>query len=122
MKTKLQLIDDLLKPYIDNPKSRAVITISSGTSCSYLTKDGRKCLVGQCMLPGPWQKSVASASGLFSLFKEEDVFREEYRGHSVNFWSEMQYFHDHNGFWNYSGLTETGKLRLESIKQKYKDQ
>lgn len=96
--TKLEIIEETANYY--NLGNRAENTNPEGkTQCLYLTKDGRMCAVGRTLLdPGLYgDGGVTDICGgspptLWNLQKEP------YRGHELNFWVDIQVFHDEVGF------------------------
>ena len=105
MKTKRQIILETSKAY--TTRNRSVV----GLSCAYKDPDGNKCAVGRCLIP----KSI--------LFKGENnfdsietfgyqvaiQFKEEYRGHSLDFWQQLQRLHDRARYWGSDGINKLGK-------------
>ena len=53
------------------------------------------------------------------------LFKLEYEGHSVNFWMDLQRFHDNNGNWTANDigneLTESGVKTMLLLRKKYSD-
>lgn len=113
-KTKKEIILETAKSY--NSQNRS-LPLGSVYSCLY--KSGKnKCAVGRCLL---------SKSKLFKLeFNDTPVdnysaieldceLKKEYRGHSINFWRDVQFLHDQSKFWDLSGLTEQGKEHVDLL-------
>lgn len=113
-KSKKDIILETAESY--NSQNRSVNPDSS-YSCLY--KSGaNKCAVGRCLL---------SKSKLFKLeYNENPVnnysaieldceLKKEYRGHSIDFWIDVQFLHDQRNFWDLSGLTEKGKEHVDLL-------
>jgi hypothetical protein len=62
----------------------------------YLTNDGKKCAVGKHMKEGTWQFFGGDVTGLFNLYKPEQVLTEEAleQNLSLEVWQIMQNYHD----------------------------
>lgn len=101
---------------------------TSGTGCMYRTDDGRMCAVGMCMNVaaidkyGNYVGSISEISGKINNGAEglDLIFKEEYRGHDVSFWDDLQSLHDYRYYWTLEGLSEDGKEKVEQLIRKYK--
>lgn len=115
MKTKVEIIKETAEFYTANP--RALVEGKFGQQCCYLTSDGRQCAVGRCLEnPGVLNNAY--------IIREEfnkAVFKPEYLGHSLNFWSYLQALHDTNTFWGETGLTEKGQEYRDHLLEIFKD-
>jgi len=49
----------------------------------------------------------------------DEMLIPRYRGHSKEFWRNMQRVHDASKFWNEEGLTEEGIKNLNELKESY---
>jgi len=89
--TKEFIIKSLL-PYKQNPD----LCGYNGTMCAYLTKDNKKCAVGQYMKEGPWQKSEDSVLGIFQEYPEKDIMTDEWIQEDIPYKvaEAMQGYHD----------------------------
>lgn len=129
--TKLEIIKETADYYSENPSKRGlnIITDSLGNKHPgqyvYITEDGKMCAVGRaCINPIDFQYSVGG-QGLETLYGEEDNFnldpelKPEYRGHTPEFWMDLQDFHDISKNWDEKGLTEIGHIHLNQLLEKY---
>ncbi len=122
MKTKLEIIEETAAAYPNN-NARAVNPGGMGAFYQYRTNEGKECGVGRCLLE-PWLYAgsidilTLQRSGSLVPFTQ-DLFKEEYRGHEVSFWTDIQGFHDHDCNFTESGLTEDGEEYLAKLKLKY---
>lgn len=99
-----------------------------GNGCQYRTSDGRMCAVGMCMNDkaiGKYDNYVGSISEMTGRIISEgksldSIFKEEYRGHNVNFWDDLQCLHDGDYYWTDKGLSHIGKEEVEVLIRKYK--
>lgn len=116
MKSKLEIIEETALAYTD-PKNRAVF---AGGLCRYKTPDGRKCAVGRCML-NPSEAMVGTVGTLRNEFalKLDDELKEEYRGHSLVFWADLQNFHDRARNFSDNGISDIGNDNLNTLRIKY---
>lgn len=101
--TKIEIINETVQFYNSDPSRRAI----EQNTCKYLADNGNKCALGRCFTEdaiaklGNYQGSVTTLVYDLNL-QEEDfqlLLKEEYRGHSINFWSNIQKYHDHYYFW-----------------------
>lgn len=98
--TKQQIIQETIDFYTEDPSQVAKVT---GGSCLYETKDGRHCAVGRCMtkVPGKLINQVCAVDAIGMLeIKLEDQLKEQYRGHSITFWTKLQELHDYHSWPN----------------------
>jgi len=125
MKTKQEIIEETANYY--NLSNRAV-TLSG--KCKYSTSDGRQCAVGRCFtdkeadsfcdFDGP--VSFVNSTLKVNANKElDDILKEEYRGHSIIFWMDLQSFHDTQENWNDDGISEVGLKEKAELLEKYVD-
>lgn len=111
--TKLEIIDETVKFYTEDPSRRAV----ENFSCEYLTADGRMCAVGRCA-ENPEDIPYGSLGFDDNVWATIE-FKPQYQGHDERFWSDLQTFHDTSSFWESDGLSEDGKEHVEFLKKKY---
>jgi hypothetical protein len=114
MKTKHQIIDETVAYYSEDTKRRAVV----GYACHYFQKEtGNMCAVGMCAI----DPQELDGSCYFAALKlsDEEIFKPEYRGHSVEFWGELQALHDTNTHWDENGLTPAGEEYVKKLKEKH---
>jgi hypothetical protein len=105
MKTENEIIKETVEFYWADPAGRRA---ASDIACEYLTADGRMCAVGRCLTPEHATRAsdiLCSASALPGLLCTplDELLRPEYRGHSVNFWSNLQTLHDDDLSWRTEG-------------------
>ena len=133
MKTKIEIINETANAYTSKTLALQMSKYSSGEDigpvCKYYTKDGKMCAVGRCMKdPKGFQESFdpdddTNIYGYCIKSDKKDIdhlLKEEYHGHSLNFWSDIQIFHDMSGFWNEDGLSEKGKVEYNKLVELYK--
>jgi hypothetical protein len=132
MKSKIEIIDETVAYYSEDPNRRAVVM----TTCKYRTPDGRMCAFGRCMTEESLELYGDFQGGVMRLLLKcydrplSDVIllttvintplKEEYQGHELTFWTNIQRLHDDFDYWNSDGLTEEGKEYVEVMKNKYK--
>lgn len=112
-KTKAEIINETAAYYHENPRAK-----SPSGKCMYLTEDGRMCAVGRCMTP----EAVAAvrdicedAAAIDEEYGLERLLKEEYRHHSLYFWSDLQSFHDRNDNWGGDGITLDGQRHVAQL-------
>lgn len=124
MKTKLDIINETVE-YYSTVSNRSVV-LNGNTEvieCCYLSENNKKCAVGRC----------ANDTGIAVLHQNEgktvnsitdtldSLLKEEYRGHDIYFWKDLQRLHDANYHWdNEGGLSFQGVQQVKTLKQKYK--
>lgn len=115
-KTKLEIINETVAYYSEDPRRRAF----SGMSCRYITRDGKMCAFGRCEVD-PNINEEADVRGRFrDRFELMDVaLKIEYRGHQISFWEDIQRLHDNKSHWNESGLSDSGMIHVQILKEKY---
>lgn len=124
-KTKKEILEEAFEYYAADPSRRA--THADG-SCRYLMEDGRKCAVGRCLIEGKkicyggLQKDPIFAETAANQIDDIDShLLPEYRGHDVDFWQELQYWHDSCLNFTETGLSETGGYNTQFLLGKYAD-
>lgn len=118
MKTKLEIIDETINYF--NLGNRAV---DAGGACKYVTRQGRNCAVGRCMVaPDPYMWGCARLISINGIrVNLESTLKPEYQGHSVKFWVDLQALHDNRSYWNEAGLSNYGVVEVEKLKKLYKE-
>ena len=120
MKTKIEILEEMVAHFATNQRAM------DGLDCVYLTEDDKRCghsiFIEDEMLANIDRE--ASAEILITKYGDE-IYKPEYRGHSVYFWIDVQTLHDIDGYWqpNAKGghdLTEGGRLYFEELKNKWK--
>ncbi len=120
IKTKTQIINETAKFYGKDTSQRA----SDGNHCLYLMSDGRKCAVGRCMVK-PIKtfmgtvKDIHDTQGWRQVKFSNKLLKLQYRGHSVNFWMDLQKFHDDEHNWFAKGLSQEGKKYKQKLLTKW---
>jgi len=137
MTTALDIIELLRKFTLLNRR------MNNKGSCEYMTKDGKKCIVGMCMQDVEYDKFEEVASelqytytwmekhnlnpeyketedGMELVYVELDsVLRLEYRGFPIDFWTDLQVFHDNSRNFTNVGFTELGEIHYQQLVKKY---
>lgn len=117
--TKVEIINMVANHY--NKHNRA----EEHGGCRYITNDGKMCAVGMCMTDEALEDFKYSFSGVFGIqemIKSESidsVLKDEFRGHSTSFWTDMQMLHDEAAYWDEEGLSCRGIEKYVKLKEKY---
>ncbi len=95
--------------------------------CLYVTPTGENCAVGRCLSDkGKELAKQCNGLGITTLDSTvsglENAFKNEYKGHDLEFWSSLQYLHDNPENWDKNGLTEYGKTYMNLLLDKYQNQ
>src|SRR5688500_17512943 len=127
MRTKLAIINDSVAAYSD-PAKRAISGDGPGSdllnpdlqpACHYLYEArGNMWAVGSCMID-PDSDRGGCVGGLAVYCSIDHHLKEEYRGHSVDFWDDLQRLHDKNKHWSPDGLTKAGHSYVLELINKY---
>lgn len=109
-KTKLEIIEETIEHYKNNPRS-----VNADGHCMYNGNDGAKCAFGRC----------CTDEGIYALREGESVQEEflehlkpEYQGHNEFFWGAIQMLHDGSDFWE---KTQTGNILTDRGIDAYND-
>lgn len=121
MLTKLEILEETFKYYNEDVNRRAV---KEEGGCEYLSKDGRMCAFGRCMInPGIKEdpETGFTENCYISYIKKnvDSLLKEEYRGHENRFWSDIQSFHDSHLNWEKDGISLFGKKVFEDLKARW---
>ncbi len=121
MKTKLDIINETMEFYSADVSRRAMAADSY--VCMYITSDGRKCAVGRCFDENKISQYTYDRIEGYSVnnlpITLDNLLKEEYKGHSSEFWNNLQGLHDHTNNWCETGLSLFGLSELNELKQKY---
>lgn len=131
-KSKVEIIDETAQYIEKNGRAKGDYKSHSTLkkdSCVYRTtnKQGKKigCAIGRVMLNEEYSSDLEglTASDFERSFGGLDQFlKPEYRGHSIDFWEDLQGFHDSDSNWDETDhLTETGKAHLVELKEFYRE-
>lgn len=127
MKTKHQIIDEVVHLVNHHGRSHK----SGGCRYRLFDKDHPGCALGQYILPNLYNDDMErrAADALDRFVKREmaeeytcldDILIQEYRGHHVGFWMEVQDLHDDTSFWKDGRrLSKQGITRVDALKEKY---
>jgi hypothetical protein len=120
MKTKIEIIEEAANYY--NSTKRSVNVFGE---CVYIGLSGKRCAFSRCCNEDSngYLESVDKKvdkftyKGVGSLEDFDSLLKDEYRGHSIEFWESIQMFHDSSCNWDKNGLTEYGNQELERLKR-----
>jgi hypothetical protein len=134
-KTKLEILEETANFY--NRNNRAT---HEKFGCAYRNDEGNKCAVGRCMTDEAIEKygdfdgaasTLANAIGRNELGVNisygndakilDYVLDEEYHGHELEFWGDLQTLHDNQSRWDNEGLSPYGKQLYKSLVEKWKN-
>lgn len=129
--SKIQIIEETVAYYSENPKERR--GLNENESCVYSNEEQtRFCAVGRVLinpldLENKVQEHSNYSDGTIDTIGREysgniqEVFKEQYRGHEMSFWRELQILHDDftYRYWTDDSITEEGLLYVKKLKEKY---
>lgn len=125
-KNKIEIINETKKYYENNVRS------VKNDICSYYGDNGELCAFSRCCsnpesIKG-FTTTVENMNKNYGI-NPELLLKDEYKGHSLQFWDDIQGFHDLSRFWEAKDnkergniLTKEGIAYYESLLEKYKDQ
>ena len=120
MKTKLEILTETYLFYHGDVSRRAVVK----GNCKYHTEDGRRCAIGRCIEGKEMNhfmdriKYDESANPIFQPYMIP-YMKENYQINDVEFWLDVQKFHDCPSYWEYYGLTNLGEIAYQKLLVKY---
>jgi hypothetical protein len=128
--TKLEIIEELFdNHFVKNPKKRGVKRFEGRPNCVYYDADTRnKCAVGMCLTTKAlshigrehFKGDVRDLDDFLSN-NLDYYMKDQYRGHNLTFWDDLQFLHDSPRFWTNTGLSDEGQNRLADLKKRYAD-
>lgn len=125
--TALEIIDETVAFYSEDVSRRSL----EGGRCIYLSSTGAKCGVGRCMNEEGLKQFGGSVDSVGSLVCEkamfdenifDDYLQEQYHGQNLNFWGEIQLFHDISKNWNSSEITDAGIQQARELRSLFTPQ
>jgi hypothetical protein len=122
--TKLEIIEETFNYYSEDGSRRAMRkNWTGGDLCEYKSPEGKYCAVGRCMIDPKGEEMEGNIFDLCDhLFVDvNELLKEEYKGHDVQFWLDLQHFHDSNDNWTRGEVNEEGLLYINNLKEKYKN-
>lgn len=127
--TKMEIIDETVKFYSEDPSRRALSGGDYGP-CVFNAPENKHCAVGRCLLKKYHKlgnKLKSNDGNIFHLFRDngvkslDEMLEPRYRGHETKFWEHIQLLHDSELNFDYNGLTEVGVRSVKYLKELYKN-
>jgi hypothetical protein len=134
-KSVTEIVRETVDYYTKNPRSRVQdLDDPHYPACYYFhpTTEGAMCAVGRCLdsehphvkairdNPADHKDNVGSVEIFYDDDNDiDDFLKEEYQGHSKEFWTDLQTLHDGNRFWGNLGITWSGQEKAEEIIRRY---
>jgi hypothetical protein len=119
--TSEEIILETLLYYYQNPEKRRAL-IGEDKECVYENDTGEMCAVGRCMIPQVRKKYINMPQvGVEELIIKngvphiDNLLLDQYKGYSLEFWSDLQALHDDQCFWSHSNADLLRKKHIESI-------
>ncbi len=109
MKTAKEIIEETANHYTSANRSA-----SPAGSCFYKREEDM-CAVGRCMTDfgikafGDYMGTVEELIDEAAKEPFDYYLKEEYRGHSEEFWRSLQRMHDNAEYWNEEGMSSEGE-------------
>lgn len=112
--TKLEIIEETTAYYSEDTSRRSI----ENDMCLYFGPNGKRCAFSRYVEPGKEEELAKCENKL-----AEDISHfAKYHKEDGIFWYDLQRFHDISNNWCDKGLTETGKSKLEELREKYRNQ
>lgn len=91
MLSKQQIIEETVEYYKNNPFGYD----SDAGQCVYYGSDGQMCAVGRCLIDAEqFGEELLNADMLNPDGSLDELLKEQYKGHDIDFWQRLQFFHD----------------------------
>ena len=110
----LELLKDTVDFYSIDPVGRRAV--DDNGLCFYVMPDGRRCAIGR-FLSIQYGDPDITKNILALRARRKEIFSEEISLIPANLLSFIQTFHDNDSNWGLHGLSGTGKLRYEEVKE-----
>lgn len=95
--TKKQIVEETIEYYKTNPRGIEL----NYQMCQYWTDEGNMCAIGRCLKePKKFENHLDENALELTDVDLEQFLKPEYLGHDINFWVQLQMFHDENFNWN----------------------
>jgi hypothetical protein len=121
MKTKTEIINETVEFYSKN--SRSVTVGECSVICLYIGNNGENCAFSRCCTEEGKQRLHKNYEGITlgqrSLSNYETFLKQEYCGHSQDFWVEIQKLHDVSSHWKDGKLSESGGRHVSYLLKRY---
>ena len=125
--TKSEILEETIEFYTTDPSRRS---LDDAGSCVYNAGTAQHCAVGRCLTPffqEQGRKLKFNVMGFedfvdyYGYTSHDEALQEQYQGHDMQFWVNLQYFHDTKKFWNETGLTAEGEEQMKFLINKYQN-
>jgi len=124
MLSKIQIIEETVEYYKTHNRA-----IDNKTHDCYYYRNGDTCPIGRCMEnPEEFNNAILNVLDIHKEYGIDKVLKEEYKGHHVKFWENLQNLHDCMQYWttsdlgdNVNDLTESGLECYNKLIEIYKD-
>lgn len=133
--TTHEIIDETIEWYSNNPRSKGFR--DSGTeTCKYFGSEGSHCAFSRCCdLSNPEVVKILrkldseTDGGALKDFESESTFSNhcdfffqdllgaDHRGHTIEFWADLQMLHDMDDYWTNGKLSDSGLYYVENLKK-----
>lgn len=117
--TKLEIIEETVKYYSEDVNRRAM---NKEGGCMYKNNEGEMCAVGRCLIDAEeFARFEGWVDALDIEFNLESILKDQYTGHTIDFWKDLQDLHDNPMNWNPDALTKEGRDFVNHLEEKWKD-
>jgi hypothetical protein len=119
--TAHQIIDETVAYYSEDPINRRSIGEHKGSQmCLYKGEKGQKCAYSRCWRDDVYKPEYENQTPVNGrLPSPDELVKDEYKGHSSEFWSQLQHLHDVKSYWTNTGLSDEGQKYVNTLKENY---
>jgi hypothetical protein len=137
--SKLEILNETASFYSEDVTRRAT---GRSDDCVYVKqvegKEDQYCAFSRCCTPmgrlalqAQCNESMGVIGAMSHLYQAghvsnpdsaDEILEPRYRGHSINFWAEIQDVHDNSRNWNDDGLTEDGTKQVVRFRKKFTEE
>jgi hypothetical protein len=125
--SKSEIMDETFEFYGSDPTRRAT---NDRGGCQYITDNGNMCAVGRCMTEEAIEEYGSFSNDVSDLAWESSgqydsidaLLKPEYQGHKVEFWQNLQVYHDEDECFaqgQEDNAVKNRKFRENDLKQCY---
>jgi hypothetical protein len=121
--TYKDVIEITKERYSNNTKLRS---LDADKKCFYFHENGNKCAVGHFLKEGT-NIGLMNGDEINNILLSEDDFKyymvdNVQHLQDINFWDDLQFFHDTDIFWDENGITEKGLQYYTNLLNNYAKQ
>lgn len=121
-KTKIEIIEETANYYRLDNRSIEKIDTYGNNRCMYINGGGKRCAIGRICQDDADLAEFEGQGVDWDITVGEKLLerlKDEYRGHGLEFYGDIQRLHDCHANWTDVGLSNRGKEEVERLKSKW---